>query len=423
MISLKRVKVHIAEYLKYQPTSLSTRYFNRPLDSNANVSFEVQKPTTIGLERCKASLPTSKRKSLKEECKNLIRIARLIMGKEKHSRVKKEKKPSLQDQQKAFLEEKFKAGVIDFNALALQTNFSRQQIRNMWIKFQSNKSIFVDYRNQRNKLNEEHCQFIIEFFEKKENFDKTIVELYSELQAHFMFEVGYLSFWTLYSYVHKLSLSHKKIVYKVNRANIPSIKLKRAQVARTILLAHLDSIDFIYIDEISFNLELRAAKGWALKGKQLNASKPPKSKNYSVIVAMDINGYLGIKVVKGGVKGPEFISFMFELFTAEKARIKQKKTVFLMDNAKIHKSKDFMQKFAKHYTVLYNAPYTPQLNPIEFSFSKFKYLVKKAKPISEIDLMKKILKVANEISAKDCSEFIIHSLTFIEKALDQEDFF
>ena len=420
---MKRCKKSIIEYLTFEPVSPSTIYFSRPFNPDTSLEFAVQKPTTIGLEKCKSYIPSIKRKNLKEDCRNLIKIAHQIMGKETSPPVKKEKKPSLKDQQKIFLEEEFKAGVTDFNTLASQTKFTRQQIRNMWMKFKSDKSILKDYRNQRNKLNEAHCQFIIEFFENKANFDKTIIELHSELRAHFMFEEGFISFWTLYDYVHKLSLSYKKIVYKVSRANIPSIKLKRAQVARTILSAHLNSFDLIYIDEISFNLEMRLAKGWAMRGKQLNASKPPKSKNYSVIVAMDINGYLGVKVVKGGVKGPEFISFMFELCTSERNRISQKKTVFLMDNASIHKSKDFMQKFAKYYTVLYNAAYTPQLNPIEFTFSKFKYLVKKAKPTSEKDLIKKILRTANEISAKDCSECIVHSLTFIEQAMDQENFF
>ena len=80
--------------------------------------------------------------------------------------------------------------------------------------------------------------------------------------------------------------------------------MKRSQVAQKILSAHYASFEFVYIDEISFNLELRQSKGWSLIGKKINAIKPPKSKNYSVIAAMDIHGYVGIKIVKGGVKGP-----------------------------------------------------------------------------------------------------------------------
>ena len=73
--------------------------------------------------------------------------------------------------------------------------------------------------------------------------------------------------------------------------------------------------------------------------------------------------------------------------------------------------------------VLYNSPYSPQLNAIEFSFSKLKDLVKKVKPTSEKDLIEKVLTAFKQITDKDCSEFIVHSLTFVEPVMGKEDFF
>ena len=58
-----------------------------------------------------------------------------------------------------------------------------------------------------------------------------------------------------------------------------------------------------------------------------------------------------------------------------------------MDNLSIYKTKDFMQKLAKYQNILYNSPYTPQLNPIEFAFSKIKNKVRKDRPLSEKDLL------------------------------------
>ena len=238
----------------------------------------------------------------------------------------------------------------------------------MWIKFRAQGSILENQINQKKKLNSEHCQFILDFFNKQENFGKIILELHSELMTYFNLAEGYISYWSLYDYVQKLSLVHKKITYKINRANYFSVKLKRAQIAEDIICAHFASFHFIYIDEISFNLELRPNKGWALIGKQLNATKPPKSKNYSVIVAMDVNGYLGIKIVKGGVKGPEFVSFMMELCNSVSHNMSLKNVIFFMDNASVHKSKDFMQKFSKYHNVLYNAAYTLNLIQLNFHF-------------------------------------------------------
>ena len=249
------------------------------------------------------------------------------------------------------------------------------------------------------------------------------MELHSEILHRFDLDENFISFWTLYDYVHSLSLTYKKIVYKVKTANNDSSKAKRIQVASNILDAHVFSFDFIYIDEISFNLEMRPSKGWGVVGASLNAMKPAKSLNYSAIVAMDLNGILGIQIIKGGVKSAEFISFMFSICEAEAIRIAKKKVIFFLDNASIHRSKLYMQPFVKYYNVLYNAPYTPQFNPIEFSFSKLKYLVKKAKPTSEKDLVKKILEASHQISEKDCAKFILHSLKFLDKAMNKEDFY
>jgi len=390
-LGLKRTKKSINNYLTFETSSLSTRFFPRPFIIPKNIEFTVQGKKEFELLTYKKAIPFLKRVDALNGCQKIIEISKIIMQKKDKKKPEKTLKKTLEDQQKEILEEEFRCGNQDFQYLSTITKFSRQQIRNMWIKFNKDKLLIQDYRNQRHKLNNEHCEFIKQFFSKSDNFDKNIMDLHTELVAHFGFDKKFVSFWTLYDYVHKLKLSYKMIKYKISRANIPSTKLKRSQIAKNIMSAHLNSFDFVYIDEISFNLELRISKGWCLKGTNANSTKPPKSKNYSVIVAMDVDGYVGIKVVKGGVKGPEFISFMVDICKILDDRIRKKKTIFFMDNASIHRSKDFMQVFAKHYNILYNAAYTPQLNPIEFSFSRLKYQVKKAKPISEIDLVAKIL--------------------------------
>ena len=187
--------------------------------------------------------------------------------------------------------------------------------------------------------------------------------------------------------------------------------------------AHCQSFDFICIDETSFNLETWSLKAWAPFGKHQKVSKPAKSKNFSAITALDINGVLCVKVVKGGVKAPDFFMFVQELIEFQSSRFNSKKVILFMDNASIHKSKDYMQKLSKFYNVMYNAPYTPQFNPIEFAFSKLKCIVRKSKPKTEQDLVTKILNACKEITKKDAAHFITHSLKFLSKAIDKEDFF
>ena len=48
-----------------------------------------------------------------------------------------------------------------------------------------------------------------------------------------------------------------------------------------------------------------------------------------------------------------------------------------MDNATSHTSKKFMNKFTKEYQIIYNSPYTPELNAIEYSFGKIKNIFRR----------------------------------------------
>ncbi len=238
------------------------------------------------------------------------------------------------------------------------------------------------------------------------------------------FESDYdLSIWTLYAYLEELSITYKKIIYKNLNANCPRVKKERQDVSFSIFAAHLQSFDFIYIDEISFNLQLWPTKGWAPSGAYPKASRPGKSINYSVIAAMDINGILCFKIVKGGVKSSDFFIFIQDIVNSDRERFHRKPVVLFMDNASIHKSKDYMRKFSEFYNVMYNAPYTPQFNPIEFAFSKWKNIVRKFRPTTEKQLMKAIFRGSKEISDRNAANYIVHSLKYLKMGVAQEDFF
>ena len=63
-----------------------------------------------------------------------------------------------------------------------------------------------------------------------------------------------------------LGKTYKQIILKVQNANTLSIKLLRKDVALRIMKAHTSGFDFIYIDEVSFNIDLRIKKGWSKSG-------------------------------------------------------------------------------------------------------------------------------------------------------------
>ena len=58
----------------------------------------------------------------------------------------------------------------------------------------------------------------------------------------------------------------------------------------------------------------------------------------------------------------------------------------------------------------------PQLNPIEFLFSRLKTDVKSQRSKNEKELINNIIKICKTFSSKECAEYIVHSLKFLENA-------
>lgn len=103
---------------------------------------------------------------------------------------------------------------------------------------------------------------------------------------------------------------------------------------------------------------------------------------------MTYEGLIGFQIFKGSVKSEDFCGF-FSNITNYLGHDKKGDYIFLMDNARIHKSKLFHNAVKKDYAILFNAPYPPMLNCIEEVFSKWKATLRRIQPKNESDLLKK----------------------------------
>jgi len=79
---------------------------------------------------------------------------------------------------------------------------------------------------------------------------------------------------------------------------------------------------------------------------------------------------------------------------------------FLMDNVSFHKSKDMINMVNnKRNRVIHIPPYSPELNPIEEVFSKFKILVVKENG----NILSKIKNVLNSLKKCNFENYYKHS--------------
>ncbi len=81
-----------------------------------------------------------------------------------------------------------------------------------------------------------------------------------------------------------------------------------------------------------------------------------------------------------------------------------------MDNVAIHKAPAIREVIeSKQASLRYLPKYSPDLNPIELSFSKFKALVRKASERTVPGLKRIIRSFLPSLSAKECANYFTHA--------------
>ena len=58
-----------------------------------------------------------------------------------------------------------------------------------------------------------------------------------------------------------------------------------------------------------------------------------------------------------------------------------------MDNASIHKSDMIKERISSKINIIWNCPYTPDLNPIEMVFGRWKHLVYNQHSKNDVELI------------------------------------
>ena len=194
-------------------------------------------------------------------------------------------------------------------------------------------------------------------------------------------------------------ISSKILPSKQNNKSLISDLLKTVSVH--------DSENIVSIDESSFNLHMKPSYGWSKKGISISKSiKNPNRKTKTLTLAITKNKIIGYNLVNCSSNSLNFESFLkhdvFPHIT---------NSLLLMDNARIHHSKNIVDLVnSTSNKILYNVPYNPETNPIEFVFSIIKSFVKNKEPSSELDLNKYILKSFSSVTPTKLKSIFRHSL-------------
>lgn len=182
------------------------------------------------------------------------------------------------------------------------------------------------------------------------------------------------------------------------------------KAAREAFIAGQDALhgeDPIFIDESGLATDMARLRGWSRKGERCHAAIPHGHwKTITFVGALTLSGFIAPMLLDGPMNGECFLAWVEQMLapTLGKGRI------VLMDNLSAHKVAGVREAIeAKGARLIYLPAYSPDLNPIENSFSKLKAHVRKAAARTYEALEQAAANALPLITPTDCKNFFANA--------------
>lgn len=168
----------------------------------------------------------------------------------------------------------------------------------------------------------------------------------------------------------------------------------------------LDPERLVFIDETWAKTNMTRLRGRSLKGTRLVARVPHGHwKTTTFVAALRSSGLTAPLVVDGAINGSIFLAYVQQQLVPTL----QKGDIVIMDNLSAHKVAGVIEAIeAVGASVVYLPPYSPDLNPIETVFSKFKTLLRKLEQRSVEALWEACGTLIDAFDESECRNHIRH---------------
>jgi transposase len=170
--------------------------------------------------------------------------------------------------------------------------------------------------------------------------------------------------------------------------------------------------DLIFIDETGMNLAMTRRYARALKGERARGKQPKqRGKNITMIGGLSLKKFLAPVTFPGGTDGAAFKAYVKQILVPEL----WPGACVVMDNFNSHKVDGIEEMIiAAGAKVIFLSPYSPEFNPIENCWSKFKeYLRSKASRTYE-DLIQSVSEAIDTITPQDIIGWFTHCCYYVE---------
>lgn len=168
-----------------------------------------------------------------------------------------------------------------------------------------------------------------------------------------------------------------------------------------------DAARLVFIDETSANTKMVRLHGRCARGERLVSHVPQGHwKTITFVAALRRHGMRASQTIDGSMTGKKFLAYVERCL----APTLKRKDIVMIDNLPAHKVAGVRQAIeARGATLRYLPKYSPDLNPIEMSFSKLKAYLRKAAERTIPRLRRRIGSFARRLTAREASNCFRHA--------------
>lgn len=161
--------------------------------------------------------------------------------------------------------------------------------------------------------------------------------------------------------------------------------------------------------------DLVSIYGRSEKGKRLFSDKPSSpGKRTTIISGLNLSGMIGSFIFQGFLNKNIFEFYLEKILLPEL----EPGTIIIMDNYRPHKGEsieNLVSSFGCH--IKYLPRYSPELNPIEYSWSKIKNYLRSKVPRTLLEVENSLIEGLKIISTQDSINYIRHCGYSVSKSI------
>jgi transposase len=169
----------------------------------------------------------------------------------------------------------------------------------------------------------------------------------------------------------------------------------------------LDPARLVFIDETAVSTNLVRLRGRAARGTRLIGRAPlGEWETVTFVAALRHNRMTAPMVIEGAMNGEAFLAYVEQCLVPTLKR----NDIVVADNFPVHKVPGVREAIAKAgATLRYLPKYSPDLNPIEMPYSKFKNHLRKAAQRTVRGLYRAIRSFVPQLGARECANYFRHA--------------